>query len=303
MIVSLGDAVVDLVTSPMERLPDWGQDYEVAHIVPHRGGAGLNVAVNLATLGNSTALAAGVGADSWGTFLREGLSAKEVEGRGVVTLPLPTAVTVVLTGKRDRAFVSVYGATAALAAEHIAPDLIAHASHIHISGYWQSRGLMAALPALCEGWKAQGITLSLDVGYDATGEWKGGIRELLPFMDLFFPNEEEACGITGQSDWRKALVELAKVVPWVAIKRAAQGATLRWGILEIAQPAYPATVIDTTGAGDAFNSGFLHGWLRGWSPDKALQYGCALGALCVGREGGSTTPPTIAEVEALILHH
>jgi sugar/nucleoside kinase (ribokinase family) len=300
MIVSLGDAVVDLVAGGLETLPAWGQDREVDHITPHRGGAGLNVAVNLATLGNPTTLVAGVGNDEWGTFLREGLTEKGVDGRGVRPIAAPTAVTMVLTGAQDRAFVSVYGATAAFRAEDIDPKVITQATHIHLSGYWQSRALAAHLPSLCDTWKAQGITISLDVGYDATQQWQGGIREMLPLVDIFFPNEEEACGITGESDWHQALVQLAKVVPWVAIKRGASGATLRWGILEITQPAYPANVVDTTGAGDAFNSGFLHGWLQGWSPQKALQYGCAMGALCVGREGGSTTPPTLAEVEMVI---
>lgn len=300
MIVSLGDAVVDLVAGGLDTLPAWGQDREVDHISPHRGGAGLNVAVNLATLGNPTALVAGVGNDAWGTFLREGLTEKGVDGGGVRSLSAPTAVTMVLTGAQDRAFVSVYGATAAFRAEDIDAKVIAQAAHIHLSGYWQSRALATQLPSLCEAWKAQGITISLDVGYDATHQWQGGIRDLLPLVDIFFPNEEEACGITGESDWHQALVQLAKVVPWVAIKRGASGATLRWGILEVSQPAYPANVVDTTGAGDAFNSGFLHGWLQGWSPQKGLQYGCAMGALCVGREGGSTTPPTLAEVEKVI---
>lgn len=300
MIVSLGDAVVDLVAGGLDTLPAWGQDREVAHITPHRGGAGLNVAVNLTTLGIPTALVAGVGNDTWGTFLREGLTEKGVDGGGVRAISAPTAVTMVLTGAHDRAFVSVYGATAAFRAEDINAKVVAQATHIHLSGYWQSRALAGQLPGLCEEWKAQGVTISLDVGYDATHQWQGGIRELLPLVDIFFPNEEEACGITGERDWHQALAQLAKVVPWVAIKRGVSGATLRWGILEVNQPAYPAQVVDTTGAGDAFNSGFLHGWLQGWSPQKALQYGCAMGALCVGREGGSTSPPTLAEVEKVI---
>jgi sugar/nucleoside kinase (ribokinase family) len=284
----------------VDSLPEWGQDREVRRITPHRGGAGLNVAVNLATLGNPTALMAGVGNDAWGAFLRDELTATGVDTRGVVALDAPTAVTMVLTGAHDRAFVSVYGATATFQARDIVPTVIAEATHIHLSGYWQSRALMDALPDLCNAWKAQDITISLDVGYDATHQWEGGIRELLPLVDVFFPNEEEACGITGEANWREALVQLAKVVPWVALKRGAEGATLRWGILELYQSAYRATVVDTTGAGDAFNSGFLHGWIQDWSPQKSLHYGCAMGALCVGREGGSTTPPTLAEVETVI---
>jgi sugar/nucleoside kinase (ribokinase family) len=299
MILSLGDAVVDLVAGGLETLPAWGQDREVSHITPHRGGAGLNVAVNLSALGNDATLVGGVGDDTWGAFLREGLTERGMDGQGMVTLSAPTAVTMVLTGSQDRAFVSVYGATASFRATDLPSPLLQSATHIHLSGYWQSRALQPSLPALCAEWKAQGKTISLDVGYDATGQWESGIHDLLPLVDLFFPNEEEACGITRQADWRDALAELAKVIPWVAIKRGAAGATLRWGIMEINQSAYPAKVVDTTGAGDAFNSGFLHGWLQGWSPQKVLQYGCAMGALCVGREGGSTVPPTIQEVERL----
>lgn len=300
MIVSLGDAVVDLVAGGLDTLPAWGQDREVPHITPHRGGAGLNVAVNLATLENNATIVAGVGNDTWGTFLHEGLSERGINGQGIVTISAPTAVTMVLTGAQDRAFISVYGATAAFRADDLPVPILEAATHIHLSGYWQSRALQPSLPALCEEWKARGITISLDVGYDATKQWEHGIHDLLPLVDLFFPNEEEACGITRHAHWQDALAELATVVPWVAIKRGASGATLRWGILEINQPAYPAQVVDTTGAGDAFNSGFLHGWLRGESPRNALQYGCAMGALCVGREGGSTTPPTVEDVEQLI---
>jgi sugar/nucleoside kinase (ribokinase family) len=299
MILSLGDAVVDLVASALAHLPEWGQDREVETITPHRGGAALNVAVNLATLGNPTALVAGVGADTWGTFLRNAVATAGVDGSGIKSLAAPTAVTMVLTGHHDRAFVSVYGATAALQSRDLPQPLIATADHIHISGYWQSRALAGQLPVLCQQWKEAGKTISLDVGYDATQRWQSGIHELLPHLDLFFPNESEACGIANEDNWHDALLELAEVVPWVVLKRGAAGATVRWGALEVSHAAFPATVVDTTGAGDAFNSGFLHGWLQGWSPVKALRYGCAMGALCVAREGGSTSPPTLAEVEAL----
>ncbi len=303
MIVSLGDAVVDIVAAGLTTLPAWGEDREVERMTAHRGGAALNVAVNLAALDHPSALVAGVGQDSWATFLRDGLQEKGVDGRGVVVINAPTAVTMVLSGGQDRAFVSVYGATAAFKSTRIVQAVWREATHVHISGYWQSRTLAPHLPDLCAVLQEGDATVSLDVGYDPTGEWTSGIEDLLPFIDIFFPNEEEALGITGASDWQSALRQLAEVVPWVAIKRGSEGATVRGGGVEHSQSAFDVPVVDTTGAGDAFNSGFLHGWLQGWSPEQTLRFACGMGALCVMREGGSTTPPTGDEVMELVNGH
>ncbi|MGH2541869.1 MAG: carbohydrate kinase family protein, partial [Ardenticatenaceae bacterium] len=109
-IAVIGDAVVDLVALGLEALPTWGEDREVGAIERRLGGSGMHVATNLAALGNEVSLLAGVGMDAWGEFLLEGARAAGVDVRAVRRLPVPSAVTIVLSGNRDRAFVSSYGA-------------------------------------------------------------------------------------------------------------------------------------------------------------------------------------------------
>ncbi len=300
MIISLGDAVVDLVALGLRALPAWGEDREVAGIEMHLGGSALHVATNLAALGNEVALLAGVGHEAWGRFLIDGAQRAGVETSGMRVLDPPSAVTMVLSGQQDRAFVSVYGATARFAPQHLDQELLARATHLHVTGLWQSRALLPHLVALFDTLRARGVTLSLDTQYDPDDRWGEPLPSLLARVDLFFPSEVEALRITGAPTPDAALTQLAQGIPLVAMKLGALGATVQRGAERLHLPAFPVQVVDTTGAGDAFSAGFLHGWRRGWPLKATLRFANATGALAVTRIGASEGPPTEAAVHAFL---
>lgn len=303
MIVSLGDAVVDLVALNLAALPEWGEDRVVPRIALQLGGSAMHVATNLAAFGNEVALLAGVGQDDWSDFLERGAAAAGVNGAGMKRLAAPCAVTMVLSGAEDRAFVSVYGATAAFAAADLEWSILERATHLHVSGLWQSDALRPHLPALFDSLRERGVTISLDTGYDPTDQWGDVLPELLSRVDVFFPNEIEAARISGEESLEAALAALARRIPLVAMKLGEEGARVRQGEQEWERGAFPVQVVDTTGAGDAFDAGFLHGWLHGWPMEQTLEFANATGGLAVARVGASENPPTLEEVRRFIAQH
>lgn len=300
MIVIIGDAVVDLVALGLQTLPDWGEDREVETISRHPGGSALHVATNMAALGAEVALLAGVGEDEWATYLTSSARAYGVETAGVVPLNSPTAVTMVLSGPTDRAFVSLYGATATFGPNHLDRELLAGAKHVHFSGYYQSHALRPALPALFESLRARGVTTSLDTGTDPDDAYGAPLPELLRHVDLFLPNESEATAISGESDAEAALEALTATIPLVVVKLGARGAIAGQGEDRWYAAAYPADVVDTTGAGDAFAAAFLFRWCAGRSIPDALRMANAAGSLAVRRPGAGGAIPYESELAEVI---
>ncbi|HBY99669.1 MAG TPA: hypothetical protein DEP84_37995, partial [Chloroflexi bacterium] len=158
-VAVIGDAVADLMAVGVTELPAWGEDRRVETIELLLGGSGLHTSVNLATLGLPTVFHAGIGADRFGRFLLEGLTSTPVNTQGMRVLPeAPTAVTIVLSGSTDRAFVSLYGATAAFRRADLDEAALRRAGHIHVSGFWQSDALRPELASLLHELRRGGAT-------------------------------------------------------------------------------------------------------------------------------------------------
>jgi sugar/nucleoside kinase (ribokinase family) len=142
------------------------------------------------------------------------------------------------------------------------------------------------LPALLDRLKGEGKTLSLDTNDDPADEWAGILREILDRVDLLLPNEDEVLRMTKTSSVEAALDELQGRVPVVVVKCGPRGALVQTkGVREWIAPQR-VEAVDTVGAGDSFDSGFLHAWLRGASVKDAAAFGNLTGALSVLRPGG-----------------
>jgi sugar/nucleoside kinase (ribokinase family) len=118
--------------------------------------------------------------------------------------------------------------------------------------------------------------------------------------DLFLPNEQEALAIARRPTLAQALDRLNTVVPTIAVKRGVDGASCRQNGETFSDPGFQLEVVDTTGAGDSFNAGFLYGYLNGWETAHSLALGCACGALSTQAAGGTPAQPTLTEAQALI---
>jgi sugar/nucleoside kinase (ribokinase family) len=142
-----------------------------------------------------------------------------------------------------------------------------------------------------------GLTASLDTNWDPQGDWEG-LEEVLPATDVFLPNEAEALAITCAPDLDSAVERLAARVPTGAVKLGPRGGVAWRGQERCRAEAVPVAVVDTVGAGDSFNAGFVFGFLRGWEPKRSLELAVACGSLSTRAAGGTAAQPTLSEAQA-----
>jgi sugar/nucleoside kinase (ribokinase family) len=191
-------------------------------------------------------------------------------------------VTVAAVVGHDRAFLTHRAGKAQPATLDAALDWD-EARHLHIAEY----ATLHEIPDLVTRAKARGLTVSLDPSWDSSLIHEKNLLETCKGIDLFLPNMEEASAITGSADPLVAIRKLRQSFPHVALKGGADGAWLLADTEVLHAPAEAVDVVDTTGAGDAFNAGFLHAWLDGETAETCLQSGIRAGSLAVRAAGGA----------------
>jgi sugar/nucleoside kinase (ribokinase family) len=163
-----------------------------------------------------------------------------------------------------------------------------------VASYFLQTALQPGLPDLFQRAHALGLTTSLDSNWDPSGAWHG-FDDLLGRVDVFLPNEKEALAISGLPNAEAAAKALARKSRLVSVKQGGLGALACCGDELIRVPALPVQIVDTVGAGDSFDAGFLHGFLNGWSLKKTLSLAAACGFLSARRPGGTSAQPTLVE--------
>jgi sugar/nucleoside kinase (ribokinase family) len=299
-LLILGDANPDLVlTGDVE--PVFGQRerlLDAAHLTV--GGSGAIVACGAARLGLHVAFCGVVGDDHFGRYLRDELDGRGVDVRGLVVEPhRSTGLTVVLARPDDRAILTHEGTIGDLRVELIAPELLAAAGHVHVASFFLQRQLAPDLPALFERVRAEGVTTSVDPNWDPSEGWNGGVRALLPHIDVFLPNATEATHIAGTDSLEDAVVTLAADAGVVVAKGGSDDAVAARGDQLVRVPPPAVDPVDTTGAGDSFDAGFLCSWLGGDPLERALAIANACGSLSTRALGGVDAQPTLDEALAL----
>ena len=312
-VLVLGEINVDLILAADEIRPVPGQERLVDDMALTMGSSSVIFACGAARLGLRVGFVGVVGDDEFGRFMLQGMAARGIDVAPVVIAPaLKTGITVSLSTPADRAMLTYAGAIAALTAEQVDDTLLEDARHVHVSSFYLQDGLRPGLPRLLAEARARGLSVSLDTGYDPRERWAGGLRETLAHVDVLLPNEIEAAAISGAAgaivgaagaiagaaDPERALGVLAQQVPVVAVKLGAEGSIAQKG-QEVVRAAPPAvTPRDTTGAGDSFDAGFVHGFLEGWPLERTLRLACACGALATRVPGGTNGQPTLDEAWA-----
>ena len=300
-VLVAGELNVDLVLQGAHAPPEPGKEVLVDDFAMVLGSASAICAMGLAKLGDPVAFLGKVGDDPWGRFCVECLETRGIDVSGVALDPrLKTGVTVAITSPRDRALVSYLGAIAALAADDVPDAALRGFAHLHVSSYFLQEALRPGLPGLFARARRLGLTTSLDPGFDPTEAWGADLRETLREVDLFFPNEVELRGLAGTGDLEEGLRRLANGRTRTVAKLGRDGAAtlLEGEVLRV--PAFPVEPVDTTGAGDSFDAGFLHAWLAGGSVPDALRLGAACGALSTRGLGGTARQADLAEAEAFL---
>lgn len=285
-VVVVGDVATDVV-AVLDGAPAPGSDRPAA-IRTRGGGAGANVAVHLAHLGTEVRMVGCVGDDPAGVGLVAELAAAGVRP-ALRTVPGGWTGTIVSLVEPDgqRSMLADRGANLELEPGDIA---VGRMRHLHLSGYTllDPRPRAAGLAALAAAVTA-GATISLDPASTAPLAAYGVDRWLADTAaaTVVLPNADEARLLTGCADPADAARALAARHPVVAVKLGADGALWASGDVLVHRPALPTTVVDTTGAGDAFAAGLLAAWLADpdLPPERALDAGLAHAALVVARVG------------------
>lgn len=263
------------------------------------GSSSVIFACGAARLGLRVAFAGVVGDDVFGQFMVSQMLARGIDTSAIVLEPsLHTGLSVILSRATDRAILTFAGSIAALRYEQIDLAMLDRARHLHLGAFFMLDALRPDVPRLFSEARQHGLTTSLDTNYDPTERWDGGLRQVLPLVDVFLPNEAELCAIGGSPDPDAALAALAQQVPIVAAKLGSYGGVARRGSTIAHAPALPVAVVDTTGAGDTFDAGFIYGFLHGWELAATLRLACACGSLSTRAAGGTEAQPTLAEAQA-----
>ncbi len=300
-ILVVGELNADLILLG-DVTPEFGQKEKViddASLV--LGSSSAIFACGAARLGLRVAFAGKIGDDEFGRFVRRQLEARGVDTAGlVVDGTVKTGLSVIFSHGNNRAILTHLGSIATLRYAEVSRDLVARARHLHLGSYFLLDALRPDVPALFDLAHSLDLTVSLDTNYDPDETWNGGLADALRRADVFLPNETELRAIAGVADVEAALTCLARQTPLVAAKLGAQGAMARSGDRIARAPSLPIEVVDTTGAGDSFDAGFVYGYLAGWDLARALRLGCVCGSLSTRAAGGTAAQATLEEALAAL---
>jgi len=286
-VVCAGLIIADLFVSPLSSLPRPGELVVSDGFLLDAGGCAVNTAVILTRLGVRTGLVGKVGDDEYGRWLRQSLARKRVLVDGVSTgRRTATSQTVILpVDGEDRRYIHVPGANVELGVADIAP-VLSGVRVLAIGGYLALLGLdPEGVADLLAGARTRGTATLLDVvvprGADDPVK---ALRPVLPHVDCFLPNKDEARLVTGHdnpADQARALLELGCAS--VVITCGAEGAVYADPARVIRVRPFPVEVVDGSGAGDAFTAGIILGLIEGWPAEQRLRFAAALGgSVCRG---------------------
>lgn len=302
-ILAIGELNVDLILTGMSSLPQPGRELIAETCTLTMGSSTAICAAGMAGLGLKTTFFGKVGADDYGRLAADTLKSYGVDlDHLMVDASIQTGITISMSSKdnRDRALVTYLGAIDALRADEVPVSLLAKTRHIHVGSFFLQSALRPGLAELFRTARRMGVTTSLDAGWDDSGNWDYGLREVLEETDVFLPNESEAMAITGQKNVEAAAQMLSQKCRICTVKCGGDGAVAASADRIYRAKAYSTPVRDTTGAGDSFNAGFLYAFLAGKSIDEALCYGNACGSLSVARIGGASACPKRIEAERVM---
>jgi len=252
------------------------------------GSSSAIFAHNISLLGSRVGFTSCIGGDPLGKFCVDRLEESGVDVSGVKLLSSKTTgVTVILPLSKQRQILTYLGTTLDLQFAHLDLNYLRNASHFHLSSFFLLRGLRPRIPELFSLMKHSGLTTSLDTNDDPEDFWADDVKSVLKSVDIFLPNEREACKLAGTNDVQDALQALSRLVPVVVIKCGPQGVIAKRGNDQFHAPSLSVQPVDTVGAGDSFNAGFLHKYILRCGLEECLEYGNAVAALSTTRAGGT----------------
>ncbi len=298
-LVCAGEFFTDLIFFDLDRLPTLGQEIKTDNFAVAPGGGAAITAAAAALLGRSTELATVWGESAPGVEVRRQLEKAGVSFSGSrIGTGAISGLTVAVSTREDRYFLTYPGANR-FVEEHLLGvetlERFSRAGHVHFAltpSRWEP--FLNVVRQLRSG----GVTVSWDLGWDPAAGRSDGFRHLCRKLDVIFLNDMEALKYAGVSSSRQALEFFSHARNTVVIKLGAAGAIVsRNAGAPVHVKGIRVKAVDSTGAGDAFNGGFLHEWMAGRTMEEALLSGNICGGLSTRSPGGVQALPTRAEFE------
>lgn len=304
-VICAGILVADLVIPPLPELPEPGELAASEDFLLAPGGCAANVAVSLAKLGIPSAVAGCVGADFFGEFLQRELGALGIDTRGLHrSADRATSKTVILpVAGEDRRFVHSFGANAEFTVDHVDRSLLADSDVFYLGGYLVLPAVSAPeLAQLYADARARGARTVLDVVVPRDADVSlQSVREILPHVDFFVPNEDEARALTGERDPHRQAARLVEAgSTTVIVTRGTAGAVLRSRDELLDVPALRVDSIEQSGAGDAFTAGLIAGLIAGWDVERTIRFASVVGASATTALGCTAGVSSRTQADALL---
>jgi ribokinase len=292
----IGEFFIDEILSGFQTLPKLGEESFARRFHREVGGGAAITACGLAKLGIRVAVLGAVGKEDGGWVI-DRLNAYGVDCTALEMYPRePTGLTVSVSTREDRAFFSYYGANQLLPHLLSRPETLQRikmARHVHFACAPDSELHVPLFLSL----RRRRCRISIDVQSHMSWLTRPESLNILRNCDVFFPNEREAEWISAQVGIQRVLHALRdKGLRGVGLKLGGKGAALLWRKREFLTDPFPVETVDTTGAGDCFNAGFIYAWLRGDRPQRCLEVANVCGALSTRGLGGIAGFPSLEEL-------
>lgn len=300
-VLFIGDVNVDILMGGLTQFPVPDREITCEKFEVTMGSAAALCACAYASLGGEAAFCGLAGRDDNGDYMINGLQAFGVDTELIERSDtVATGVTVNLLESGRRTQVTYPGTIAAFEGLQLSSSRVKKFHHLHIAGPYQQMKFRPRITELLKICGTHSVGTSLDPQWDQTERWED-IDDWLPHLDYFFVNQDEAASLSGVSDPGRACRTLAARTSCPVVKAGKEGAFLSLDHQVRQIPTWRVEPVDTTGAGDSFDAGFLFSRLeRGDDPASAARFGNAVGARSCQFWGGVNARTTLRDVEALL---
>jgi sugar/nucleoside kinase (ribokinase family) len=300
-MVVFGEFFLDLIFYGLPSAPRMGEEVKTDSFERFPGGGLATTSLVANGLGTRTAVITRIGEDArnseaWKKILQSGISVDCCE----VHADLPTATTVCAAFDGDRMMIThdaINRKLDRLLHRFEVKKKIRNARHLHLAcALWPAKAWVPAMRAFRE----EGLTVSADIGWNPELIQSSQLPSVLRNLEFVFPNELEARAMTGEKSIEKAAKQLGRWVRVPVIKLGQDGSLAVQNGKIVRMKSLRVRAVDATGSGDAFNGGFLHGYLGGWPLEDCLRAGNICGALATTRPGGSSAIPSLKKLRKLM---
>src|SRR5580765_3543990 len=283
----VGELNLDLILSGLPPKLEREREHLAKSLTITLGSSSAIFTHNLALLGNRVGFSSAIGSDALGEIALQFLRESDTDVAGVRKFPgKQTGLTTILPTGTERYILTYPGTMFEMGFEHLDLEWVFDARHLHLSSYYLHRALRPQIPELFRAAKAAGLTTSLDTNDDPEDAWADDLQNVLPYVDVLLPNERELCRIAHTENPDRAMESVIERVRLLVVKRGRAGAVAWRGSERYRVEAFPVESVDSVGAGDSFDAGFVHQFIRGGRIEECLKFASLTGALSTTRAGG-----------------